>query len=113
MPVRKPGLPICQHIAIGQTLLDAHNALINVSVDVRNAYPNSSKAARLAGRLTDAVDALRCELDNQSANETPNDPDHWSTSIYYGNTSWERNVPRILERHQAENPDCECSGGRA
>lgn len=107
---RKNGLPICEHITTGRQLQDARALIMSAVINVQNAYPKASKAYRAADRALDALDVLRCELDNVSAGENPDDRD-WAPNIYYGSNRemWEETVPPILARHQESNPTC-CTG---
>jgi hypothetical protein len=111
MSPRKPGLPICQHIAAGEQLLAAREQILAVSTAVQNAYPRSARVSTQAQRALDEVDKLRSELDNVSAQENP-DGDTWSPVIYYGanRDAWEAEVRPLLAWHQQDNPPC-CTGG--
>jgi hypothetical protein len=110
MTARKPGLPICQHIALGGQLQAIRDQLLHASVALGNAYPKGSKAARQAEKALHAVDELRNVLDSASADEHPED--QWTPSVYYGGDTEmrERDMAGILRRHQAGNPPC-CAGG--
>lgn len=107
MSSRYPDLPICEHITAGQQLQEARALIFDVLSKTQRAYPKASKVARAAHQALDVLDRLRCELDNVSAQENPRD-DAWAPTIYYGSNreAWERDVPPILARHQAGNPEC-------
>jgi len=104
------GLPLCQHILIGLDLLHIRETLIADHGDLLNrAYPKTSAARARLNRAIDAVDNLRCELDNLSAREHPGP--EWSPNIYYGANAeaWREVVLPAWRKHQAGNPGCSCA----
>jgi hypothetical protein len=107
---RNPGLPICQHIALGTQLQQVRAQLMDALTAVQAGYPKTSKAVRQAQKALRELDGLRSELDSVSAGENPGDGD-WSTTAYYGadREAWERETLPVLRRHQASNPAC-CTG---
>ena len=109
MTIRKPGLPICQHITLGLQLVRIREELLNAAVALGNAYPKNAKQVRQARKAQAAVDELRNNLDSRSAEENP--ADTWSPTIYYGanREAWERDVLPIVRRHRESNPAC-CAG---
>ena len=82
---RKPGLSFAKHRATGAKLLGVRDDLAKLVVEIAAAYPNTSKATRLAGKVVDAIDNLRCELDSQLFKDCPAETtgDNWK-GLYYG-----------------------------
>jgi hypothetical protein len=71
----KPGLSLERHKEIGMELAQIHNRLVQIAVEVSNAYPVKSKAGQAAdafftlGRGTIYVDKLRFALENEMFTE--------------------------------------------
>ena len=82
MTRRRPGFTRRQHVDLGAQLQEHRDGVYDAVTAISNAYGDASRAARLAHRALNAIDALRCELDNLSAGELPGDL--WPPTIYYG-----------------------------
>ena len=107
MSTRYPGLPICQHIALGAQLQDIRDQFMAATADISRVYPKSSTAVRQVEAVLRQLDDLRNELDRVSSNESVHDDD-WAPQVYYGQDREHRRpiVDAILERHRAEQPEC-------
>ena len=61
-----------QHVVLGRSLATFRNeVLIRAACDIPNAYGLNCKGGRLAQRAINALDALRCEMDNLVCGEHP------------------------------------------
>jgi len=105
-------MPACAHVEIGRNLQTSRDYLVHLAVDLANTYGKSSRPARAAEKALRAVDELRNVLDDVSAGELPGD--RWSTTIYYGGGDEDArsvDLQRVLEAHQADDPNCPCTEG--
>jgi len=76
-----------EHRTAGRALFDLRNYLLGLSIRFGNKYPRGSKAHRRLFRALEAVDALRCELDNRIFHEHPELPN--AASVYYPGPCYE------------------------
>ena len=79
MPGKKPGFTIEKHKQVASELFQMRERLADLSNELTAAYP--VKISGLAKVARDAVDALRCQLDNLVAREQL--MDEGATRIYY------------------------------
>jgi len=73
-----------EHQALGGTLKKMRDQLQRAQMQIFTHYPLSSKAAKLATKALEAVDALRCEMDNVVIRENPNRSNKELLDCYYG-----------------------------
>jgi hypothetical protein len=78
---RAKRMTIEQHRATGRQLKQARAILATAAVAIPNTYGKTSKPGRLANRPLRALDALRCELDEQLHRDHPR---QFDAGIYYG-----------------------------
>ncbi|MFE9461679.1 hypothetical protein [Streptomyces californicus] len=75
----KPRYTMEQHEHLGMRLAVIRDELLNLYVDVANAYPKTGPEARHLGRAYETIDKARCELENAMFREHP----EGSTRVYY------------------------------
>jgi hypothetical protein len=73
-------LTMSEHESLGRELHKMYDRLTTISVEIANAYPKSSTAARRAYSAHKQLAALRCVLDDQLALDHPGDFD---PRVYY------------------------------
>ncbi len=73
-----------KHKDVGSRLTAIRNELLELSVEIRNAYPLKSKVYRLSHKAVEAVDELGSALDGQLFEDCPNETagDGWK-GVYY------------------------------
>jgi hypothetical protein len=79
---RTKKLTLEQHIKAGADLRAFRDIIAQLSTQIGFAYGKSKKVSRLAWRAYNALDDLRCELDNRVCDENRELED--VTRIYYG-----------------------------
>lgn len=85
---KKPGFTLARHEEIGAALHPIRQLLLELSVEIANAFPRKSPEAMAAERLVEAFDKLKCKLDDAVCRENPTVrlyKGHPLTSIYYRN----------------------------
>lgn len=81
--MKKKPITLDEHIEISEQLCPARRFLGSLMCKLSRHYTNKSKVLRLAIKAENAVDKLRCELDNCVFAENPDGKD--LAKIYYGN----------------------------
>ena len=75
-----------EHAVLGKELYAMRQVIFGTLNQVCRSYGTASKSANLVDRLCNALDKLRCELDNQLCRDFP---DKFDTDIYYpGLSTW-------------------------
>src|SRR5688572_24185158 len=82
-------LTVAEHVALGNALKVAYRA----TLDVRTAFPSTSRIARAAERMQTALGTLQSQLDTDVCALVPlsADPRKMATKVYYG--------PPFIESH--------------
>lgn len=78
MTARK--ITVEQHIELGKQLQEARDAAIDHLMLLSNTYGKTKKPGKLAHKVLDAFDSLKCEMDDQLARDYPAD---FSPHVYY------------------------------
>ena len=82
VPKRKPRLTYDEHIDYGRRLKSIRKELMSLTTPLLGEkYPQNSPTARVAKKAMDSIDALRCKMDDNLAEEHPNKP---YERVYYG-----------------------------
>mgnify|MGYP006281368765 CR=1 FL=1 len=63
----KQHLSLERHRKLGEELHAIRTQLLHLQTELSNSFPKNSKVSRRARKAFDAVNALRCELDNELA----------------------------------------------
>lgn len=74
-----------RHLEVGKQLKTISRQLQKLHVEIANAYPIQSKAARRVKAAYDKVLDLRCEMDNVVGRDCPNKTNSELNKVYYGN----------------------------
>lgn len=69
--VKKLGLSYEKHQDTGSTLREMRNAMLELSVELKNAYPRESRLGKLSGEVVDALDTLRIALNQKASEDYP------------------------------------------
>ena len=80
----KPRFSFERHKDVGSRLRAMRSELIELSVEIRNAYPLKSKVYRLSDKPVEAIDQLRSALYSQLFEDCPNETagDGWKDVDY-------------------------------
>lgn len=83
---KKTGLTYEEHAELGEKLQHLQVDLVNLTAHLSSAYGKSRRISSLSKKVVQALDALRCELDNLACAENPRDlfPDREPQRLYYG-----------------------------
>ncbi len=71
MTSRKNGLPTGRHQEIGLELARMHDRLVELTTEIQNAYPKTSRTHRVAARTGNSLFDLRSELVSRWFAENP------------------------------------------
>jgi hypothetical protein len=80
----KPRPTVAQHKALGAELKATRLRLQTIAIELSKHYPNDSRVVRRAFGAQDAVDQLRCVLDDVVCQENPTASDADTIGCYYG-----------------------------
>jgi hypothetical protein len=75
MPRKYDGLTAAEHDNLGSQIQDMRDAMVKIEVLISTRYGKGKKVTALAYRAHDAVEKLRCELDNIVCSEGRGDID--------------------------------------
>ena len=80
----KPRFSFEKHKDVGSRLRAMRSELLELSVEIRNAYPEKSEVHRLSHKPVEAIDELRSGLDNQLFEDCPTETagDGWK-DVYF------------------------------
>jgi hypothetical protein len=99
MSKRRNGFTWDEHARLGRALRDVRNdVLIKAACNIPTAYGLNSREARAARRALDAIDRLRCVMDDCVCRES-REPEKKPIHIYYGNT-----MPNLEGRTRVNGP---------
>lgn len=79
MSPKKAGYTLEKHEKLGLELQTMRDRLVKIQVELSHAYP--LKLSGMASKAWDAIDRLRCELDNKVCMENPTFKE--ATRVYY------------------------------
>lgn len=77
------GLTLERHQALGPELKAVRDQLLTLAVEIGNAYPKQSRQARAAEKAYQALDGLRCAMDDAVCHENQGDTALDLCRIYY------------------------------
>lgn len=94
--MRKRGFTLDQHLQRGFALKLTRDFILQLTVELSNAYPLTHKSVKHAKAALNALDSLKCELDDRVCEENPKIADEVVLQAYYGSRQW-RGQSQVLE----------------
>ena len=92
---QKEGFSLAEHKTTGEKLHAAHDMLCTLTCSLSNFYTHKSQPVRLAEKALNALDGLRCELDNAVFRENPGINSAECCRIYYSANSEKKHRDEI------------------
>jgi hypothetical protein len=82
--IMKRRLTMSEHAEVGADLKRIQNRLQKLTVFLQRRYPNNSRVVRQSERANNAVDQLRCVMDDTVFAEHGDRTTHELSQVYYG-----------------------------
>ncbi len=82
-------LTVEEHCKTGRRLHEIYHELLTLSCLIPNTYGKTSKPGKLAQKAAQAVDKMRCELDDQFYRDHPKDADSFESYYFSPNVASE------------------------